>query len=311
MKSNSTYAHLALFTVGLIYAANYFIAKGLMPDLIGPSGFIALRVIGGGLMFWVLMAFLGIERIEKSDLPRFVVCGLTGVAINQLCFFNGLAITSPVHASLIMSVNPIFVLITSYFVLGIEITRRKLIGIGLGAVGATSLLLLSSDAGITMTGASVKGDLLILVNALSYGVYLVAVKPLMKKYKPLTVIAWVFLFGGLIAVPFGFGEVMEINWEGLEMAHWQSIVFVIVGTTFLAYLLNIAALGMVEPTVVSIYIYLQPLIVTGLSICLAYMGYVNYSVGLNFKTLMAASAIFIGVWLVSVPRDWLKERIKL
>ena len=282
-----------------------------MPDLIGPSGFIALRVIGGGLMFWILFAVLGIEKVESSDLPRFAACGLAGVAVNQLCFFNGLAITSPVHAALIMSVNPIFVLIASYFILGIAITRRKILGIALGAIGATSLLLLSSGSKISMSGASLEGDILILINALSYGVYLVLVKPLMIKYKPLTVIAWVFLFGALVAVPFGIGEVMEIQWNAFEAGDWQSVVFVVVGTTFLAYLLNIAALGMVEPTVVSIYIYLQPLIVTGVSIGLAYMGYTHYSESLNLKTIIAASAIFIGVWLVSVPRDWLKERIKV
>lgn len=282
-----------------------------MPDLIGPSGFIALRVIGGGLMFWILFAVLGIEKVESYDLPRFAACGLAGVAVNQLCFFNGLAITSPVHAALIMSVNPIFVLIASYFILGIAITRRKILGIALGAIGATSLLLLSSGSEISMSGDSLEGDILILINALSYGVYLVLVKPLMKKYKPLTVIAWVFLFGALVAVPFGIGEVMEIQWNAFEAGDWQSVVFVVVGTTFLAYLLNIAALGMVEPTVVSIYIYLQPLIVTGVSIGLAYMGYTQYSESLNLKTIIAASAIFIGVWLVSVPRDWLKERIKV
>ena len=262
-------------------------------------------------MFWILFAVLGIEKVESSDLPRFAACGLAGVAVNQLCFFNGLAITSPVHAALIMSVNPIFVLIASYFILGIAITRRKILGIALGAIGATSLLLLSSGSEISMSGDSLEGDILILINALSYGVYLVLVKPLMKKYKPLTVIAWVFLFGALVAVPFGIGEVMEIQWSEFETSHWQSVVFVVVGTTFLAYLLNIAALGMVEPTVVSIYIYLQPLIVTGVSIGLAYMGYTHYSESLNLKTIIAASAIFIGVWLVSVPRDWLKERIKV
>ena len=113
MAKNLKYAHLALFAVGVIYALNYFIAKGLMPNKIGPSGFIALRVVGGGLMLWFVRFLSKIEKVERADFLRLALCGLTGVAVNQLCFFNGLSLTSPVHASLIMTINPIFVLLAS------------------------------------------------------------------------------------------------------------------------------------------------------------------------------------------------------
>ena len=132
MDKTSKYAHLALFSVGVIYALNYFIAKGLMPDKIGPSGFIALRVVGGGLLFWGVRFLSKIEKVDRGDLLRLALCGLTGVAINQLCFFNGLSLTSPLHASLIMTINPIFVLVASALILGSSITTRKLLGIALG-----------------------------------------------------------------------------------------------------------------------------------------------------------------------------------
>ena len=148
-----------------------------MPDKIGPSGFIALRVIGGGLMFLLLRFSLKFERVDKKDFLRLALCGLTGVAINQLCFFNGLAITSPVHASLIMTINPIFVLITSAILLGTIITSRKILGIALGGIGAV-FLLLNTPESTTSNGPSLLGDILILINALSYGIYLVIVKPL-------------------------------------------------------------------------------------------------------------------------------------
>lgn len=300
MVKSSKYAHLSLFTVGVIYALNYFIAKGLMPNKICPSGFITLRVIGGGLLFGLVGVLSGFEKVEKSDLFRLAICGLTGVAINQLCFFNGLSITSPVHASLIMTINPIFVLIASAMILGSSITIRKLLGIALGGTGA-AILLLNTPEATTANGPSLKGDILILINALSYGIYLVIVKPLMSKYRPVTVISWVFLFGAIFAVPFGLDEVFIISWADFSSNDWQSVLYVVFGTTFLAYLLNIYALGSVEPTVVSIYIYLQPIIVTFLSLVLAYGE-------LNLQTFGCAMAIFTGVWLVSVPKGYLTNR---
>jgi drug/metabolite transporter (DMT)-like permease len=295
----------------VIYAGNYFVAKGLMPAMIGPSGFIALRVVVAGLMFHILASFLGRQKIDRADYARLALCGLTGVAINQLCFFNGLALTSAVHASLIMTINPICVLIASALLLGSSITGRKITGIALGGLGAAALLWLSGGGDAGLSDSSIKGDLLVLTNALAYGVYLVIVKPLMKKYKPITVISWVFLFGALFALPFGVGEVLEIQWQDFEAVHVQGVVYVIVGTTFMAYLLNIYALGIVEPTVVSIYIYLQPIIVTVVAGGLAYIGYSNYSGDFTLKTALSGIAIFTGVWLVSVPKGWLRNEIKV
>ena len=311
MANKTKYAHIALFTVGVIYALNYFIAKGLMPDKIGPSGFIVLRVLGGVAMFFAVRLFVKWERVERDEMMRLALCGFTGVAINQLCFFNGLALTSPLHASLIMTIIPIFVLVASAVILGTSITGRKLGGVTLGGLGAAALLLLSSGEEAANVASSLEGDLLILVNALSYGVYLVVVKPLMAKYKPITVISWVFLFGSLFAIPAGYNQVIDIDWTIFNTVDYWAIAYVIIGTTFLAYLLNIYALHTVEPTVVSIYIYLQPLIVTGVTLGLAYVGYTLYKGEINYQTTLSALAIFTGVWLVSIPTGYLKNRIKL
>ena len=197
-------AHLALLVVAVIYGCNYLVAKGLMPDLVGPSGFIVLRVLGGGGLFWLVRAVMRArgtwESIERSDLLRLLACGATGVAANQLLFFNGLNVTSPVNASIIMTINPVLVLVISAVLLGTSITARKLLGIFIGGGGAVALLMLSAQQ--ESLHASWQGDLMILLNAASYGFYLVLVKPLMTKYKPLTVIAWVFV------------------WRAVRAAHW-------------------------------------------------------------------------------------------
>lgn len=313
-KNNPIAAHLALFVVGAIYAGNYVVAKGIMPDVVGPSGFIVLRVVGGSAMFLLTMALTGFfnrdriifEKIDRQDWWRFLASGLSGVAINQLCFFNGLSLTSPIHASLIMTITPIFVLLVSSVLLGSIITKRKLIGIFIGGLGAAMLFVSSADTtgSANLSGASLLGDVFILTNALSYGVYLVVVKPLMKKYRPLTVITWIFIIGTVFVLPVGWNQTTQIIWSDLTSSHIRSIAYVILGTTFLAYLLNIIALKQVAPVVVSIYIYLQPLLVLVLVGVLALLGVSEYHKDLNLMMGVCTVAIFTGVWLVSVPRGW-------
>lgn len=297
-------AHLALLIVGLTYAGNYLVAKGLMPDLIGPSGFIVLRVLGGGGLFWLLRGALlaggrSWDRIDSADWWRLFACGTTGVAANQLLFFNGLDATSPVNASLIMTSNPILVLGISSVLLGTAITSRKVLGIALGAIGAVTLMIIGGQS--EGDYSSWQGDLMILLNATSYGFYLVLVKPLMSKYRPLTVISWVFAFGAVWVLPIGMEQALAVDWSAFELSDWQGFTYVVLGTTFMVYLLNIYALRIVQPTVVSIYIYLQPILTTGFSFLLASTGGRDYTADLGWYTVLCAVAIFLGVALVSLP----------
>ena len=126
---NNILPHLALFLVNLIYALNYSIAKDVMPDYIGPSGFILLRVIGGSLLFFLTYIFFIKENVELKDIVRLLFCGLFGVAINQLFFFEGLNLTTPINAAIIMTVSPILVIIFSAIIIKEKITIRKLLGI--------------------------------------------------------------------------------------------------------------------------------------------------------------------------------------
>lgn len=291
-------AHLALLVVALIYGGNYLVAKGLMPDLVGPSGFIVLRVTGALALFGLLMPF-NRERVDRKDLPRMAFCGLTGVGINMLLFFNGLNVTSPVNASLIMTVNPILVLVASALVLGQPIVKRRLVGVIIGGVGAAAILLWSGSA--QRIHASWQGDLMILINATSYAFYLVAVKPLMGKYRPLTVITWVFFFGWLLTTPIGWNQAMAIDWTLFGPAEWAGVAYVVLATTFLVYLLNIFAMQHVQPTVVSVYIYLQPLLATLFSLAQAHYGGTDYMVDTGWPLWVFGALIFLGVYLVGRP----------
>ncbi|MFZ3273385.1 MAG: DMT family transporter, partial [Lutibacter sp.] len=206
--NNSNYkAHLALLGANIIYGVNHIVAKGVMPNKIGPSAFVFLRIFGAGLLFWAIKSFIK-EKIDKKDFPLLILCGLLGVAANQLFFFNGLSLTSPIDASIIITATPVLVLVFSAFMLKERIRLIKLIGIALGAIGAALLILYGKKAGGT---SSVLGNLFVFINAGTYALYLVLVKPLMKKYNPITIVSWAFLFGFLFMFPVGITDLLNTN----------------------------------------------------------------------------------------------------
>jgi len=288
-------AHLALIGANLIYGINYSVAKDVMPAYIQPFGFILLRVIGAVILFWSVAAFLKTKPIDKKDWPRLVLGGMFGVAINQMLFFKGLCITQPINAAIVMTSTPILVLVVSSVVLKERITTKKLIGIFLGLLGAFVLIaaptsLLAFD--FEFNSNTALGDLLVLINATSYGVYLIIIKPLMQKYEPIAVVKWVFLFGFFMVFPFGIQEAVAIQWSTMPTKIVLEMTFVIVGTTFFAYLFNIFALKELNPTVVSVYIYSQPFFATIVALAMG-------SDTINLIKITAAALVFTGVFLVS------------
>lgn len=284
--------YLALFGANLIYAINYGVAKDVMGEgYLQSFSFILFRVVGAVFLFWLVSIFQKKEKIEKADYLTFFLCGFFGVAANQLMFFEGLDNTSAINASIIMVTNPILVLVLAAIILKEAISLRRLLGVVIGLTGAILLIIYQSPNG--ESEATFKGDVLILLNAASYGVYLIIAKPLMKKYSPLTVIKWTFTFGLIFVIPFGGSQISEINWT-MPPDIIMEIIFVIVFTTFFAYLLNIYGLKKVSPTVTSSFIYLQPILTSTIA---AIFG----TEMLNFEKMMYGLIIFLGVFLVSIP----------
>lgn len=296
LKNNIVKAHIALLGANLIYGANYIIAKGVMPDKIGPSAFIFLRIVGAGILFWVIKSFIK-EKIEKKHFPRLILCGLLGVATNQLLFFHGLNLTSPIDASIIITAIPIVVLVFSALLLKEKITKNKLLGLTIGGIGAVLLVWYGNKAEGT---SSLLGNVLIFLNACSYGLYLVLVKPLMKSYNSLTVVSWVFLFGFVFMMPFGIPDILQTNFDAFTTETYATIAFVVIGTTFLAYLFNIYALNYVSPSVNGSYVNIQPAVSFIMVSIYAYgFGNTEYAQDINAVKITSCFLVVIGVYLIS------------
>jgi drug/metabolite transporter (DMT)-like permease len=288
-------AHLALLIVNIIYGANYSIAKEVMPTYIQPFAFVVMRVLGAAVLFWIVGSIFIKEKVDKKDLPRLALLALFGVAGNQLFFLKGLSLTSPINASIIMVSNPIVVMVVATLVLKEKISFLKIVGIVLGVSGALFLLLFNKK--LSFGSETMAGDAMILLNSLFWATYIILVKPLMHKYNTITIVKWVFLFGSFYVLPFGYQEFVSINWQSIPQHIWWNIAFVVLITTFVAYLLNTYALRALSPSVVSIYIYLQPFLTT----LIAIFYYKNDE--LDARKIVSGLLIILGVYLVSKPKE--------
>lgn len=267
-----------------------------MPDKIGPSAFIFIRVLGAGILFWMIHFFIK-EKIKKKDYFRLLLCAVLGVACNQLLFFHGLNLTSPIDASIILTSVPILVLVFGFFFLNEAITKYKLLGIIIGGGGAFALITYGSSAAGT---GSTLGNLFIFLNCISYALYLVLVKPLMKNYKPLTVITWVFTIGFVFVMPISFNDFRATDVTNFTPGTYYTIAYVIIGTTFLTYLLNIYALSKVSPAVNGSYIYLQP-VISFLMVSLYARTFNDntYSNEIDLVKIISCLMVVSGVYLIS------------
>jgi drug/metabolite transporter (DMT)-like permease len=280
--------------VSIIYGVTFTIAKDVMPLYIDAYGFILLRVGGSVILFWLVWLFMPKEKIEIGDFPRIIAAAFFGVAFNMLTFFKGLSLTSPISAAVIMVSTPMIVLTLSAIIMKERMQKRKVFGIILGLIGTAFLILYGKSIG-NATNAGL-GNFLVLVNAISYGFYLIVVKKLMDKYNAFTFVKWIYLFGFLMVLPFGWSQFQAVDWAVIPAAIGWKIGFVVIFSTFFTYLLNLLSMKELKPTTVAVFIYLQPLFATIFAISLG-------KDELSLVKIGSAVLIFIGVYLVTMKKN--------
>lgn len=283
-------AHLAILGANIIYGLNYVIAKGIMPDYMEPRGIIFLRGAGAMVLFWALAYLFPKEKVEKKDLGRIAIAAFFGVFTNQVLFFEGLNLTTPINAAIIVTVIPVLVLVFAHLFLKERITSNKWIGIILGMAGAVMVILTTGN--MSLQSATFTGNVLVFINAAAFALYLVLIKPLMTKYHPMTVIRWIFIFGFVYIAPVCFGSFARTDFGAIPSGIWASIIYVVVATTAVAYFLNNYSLTILSPTVTGTYIYLQPMVASVVAILFG-------KDTLTAVKVIAAVLIFAGVWFVS------------
>lgn len=263
-----------------------------MPSEIKPYSIVLTRIIISVAFFFLIDYVLNSKEklsLSYKDMIRLIVCGALGVAINQLTLYKGLSITTPINAALIVATIPIFVLVFSALFLRSIPTWKQSLGVMISASGAYYLIMYTGGG---MKIKDLTGDVLILLNCISYAVYMVLVKPLLEKYPPLFLTKWMFAVAAVVVLPFTYQEAIQTNWTAVSSEGWMAYLYIILFATLFNYYFTTASLHWLSPVTTGAYGYLQPFLATLFAV----------SLGLDFlspEKIIAGVIIVFGILLTS------------
>jgi drug/metabolite transporter (DMT)-like permease len=291
MVRRRTWALLAAFGATTIYALNHTIAKDVMPTYVQGFGFVMIRLLGATFLFWLIGLFIPKKPIEKKDFLRLLICAFFGMGINMLTFFKGLEYSTPINSAVIITTTPILVFIFSAFLLKEQLIKPRIIGVLIGFLGALLLVIYNNQLHNNAPNIPL-GNMLFVINAGSFALYLVFVRPLTQKYHPVQLLKWLFLMGLIFCSPVTWAEFNEVSWTSMPFSALWRMAFVVIGTTFLTYLFNIYALKTLKASTVSVFTYLQPVMGIMFAIIVG-------ADKLSFVGAFSCAAVLFGVYLVT------------
>jgi drug/metabolite transporter (DMT)-like permease len=293
MNHSKLVGHIAIFIAYVIFGFNIISCKNLVSaHIISSMGLFCIRAIGATVCFWLVSLFLPKEPIDKKDFPKIFLASMLGLFLTQISFLTALNQTTPLDASILASLTPIFTMFFATFFLKEPLTLKKVGGVAISFGGVVLLILNSSLSANGIAHTQPLGVILMVLNGAFFGLYLGAFRPLVAKYSTITFMKWMFLFSTIVALPFVGKELTTINYNALSGRFLFDLAFTVFGATFIAYFLIPIGQKRLRPTVVSVYSYIQPIIAAVMSIIL------QMDV-LNWQKILAAGLVFTGVILVN------------
>lgn len=288
------WGHTALFAANLIFGINNPIASVLMPEVIDPFALIFFRFAGGMVLFWLASLFVKSEKVTKADKFQLFLASIFALTLNQIPFFYGLSVTSPIDASIVVTMLPIATMVLAAVFLKEPITQMKVTGVLVGATGA--LLIVFNSAGHASGNGNMTGNLIVFLAVVSFGIYLTVFKKLISRYHAVTVMKWMFLWGTLTGLPFCYQSLTTLQVDLFTVENWLSIGYVIVFSTFIGYLLLPVGQKSLRPTTLSMYNYMQPVVASIVAI----------SAGIDtfgYQQALAGLLVFAGVYIVTQSKS--------
>ena len=287
---------MACFLAYAIFGFNIIVCKDLTAGrLISPLAIFTLRSLGAGALFWLISFFTQKEKVEKKDYAGIFAASMLGFFVCQVTFLVGIPHITPMDCSVLSAISPVYTMIIAAIVLKEPITWQKAGGVAISFAGIIYLIVSRTSAAGTAE-TSLFGILMLILNSLSFSMYLGIFKPLIGKYSVVTFMKWIFLFAFVVSAPFSAREIVTLDWSAIPAIQFAELAFLIFCATFITYFLIPVGQKRIRPTLVSMYSYVQPIIAIVISI----------TVGMEMLTwskVLAAVMVFGGVVVVSYSKS--------
>lgn len=297
LNSEKLQGHLALLVANVSWGLMAPFLKDLLNEgVITPMALSGYRIIGGALLFWLVSLFVPnsgkSEKVERGDILPLIMASLLVIGLNQVLIILGMSYASPVDAAVVCSLTPIFTLVFGAVLMGFGFTWLKAVGVAVGLGGALMFVFAGdADSSINVSNPLL-GNTLCLLAQVCGALYLVCFGKLISRYSILTLMKWMFLISAIGILPLTIGDMLSVEWAKLSLSGYFDFAFILLFGTCLAYMLIPVAQRRVDPTVIAMYNYLQPIVAVVFSV-LAGLAV------LNGKNVIATLLVFVGVWLVN------------
>ena len=288
--------HLACFGAYCIFGFNIVCCKNISnAHVMTPMDLFCLRAMGATALFWLLSLFIPKEKVPLKDMGQIFIASMLGLFLTQLSFLKAITMTTSIDTSITNTCTPILTMIVAAIALKEPITFKKIAGVMVSLAGVLFLIFNSVGLGGGASETKPLGIVLVVVNGLTFALYLGIFRPLITRYHVVTFMKWMFLFSMLVALPFNARHLVHLPFAQMEPKILWQVAFVVVCATFVAYFLIPVGQKRLRPTLVSMYNYVQPIIATIISIIIG----LDH---LTWKKLVAMALVFTGVWIVNQSR---------
>lgn len=295
MRREKLAGHLAVAATYTIFGLNLIFCKDIAnAEAVPPVVLFTLRAVGASALFWLISLFLPGERIARGDMGLIALASFTGLFVPQMTFLSAITMATPLDTGILGTLGPIFTMFFAFLFLKEPITFKKAGGVALSFAGVL-LLVLNSVHAAGPASTTPMGFALLLLNSLSFALYLGAFRPLIARYSVVTFMKWMFLFSLLMALPFSVRGLLALDFGAIPPKVGWEIGYLIFFATFVAYFLIPFGQKRIRPTLVSLYTYLQPVIAAVISV---WIGMDT----LSWQKILSAFLIVAGVVLVSRSR---------
>ena len=287
-EQNLVTLHLALLAVQASFSGFHVVGKMVLAD-VPPLALACMRVLFATPVLLLVAARRGARLPALRWIPKLALLGFLGVFLNQILFIVGLGYTTPTNAAILMTSIPAFAVGVGAL-LGLErIGPYRFVGVLLAICGALVIL---DPTRFSLGESTLLGNLLILLNCLSYATFFVLQRPVLRQIPWQTVIAGAFVFGSVGVLAVGGTTLVKLPVSSLSPATWMGILYILVFPTALSYLLNSWAIQRSSALLAAAYTTLQPLLT-------ALLSRLFLSEVLTGRQAIGFALIASGLWCVS------------